>query len=642
PAASGFKLLNKSTDQVGITHYRYQQTLKGIPVEGTMYIVHVKNNLITSMNGLLFDKMNTSASASLSKVVALTNAINDLNAKVYRWQIPAWEQQIKNVNNDPSATWYPKGELVYAPQNGKYTSENYRLCYKFDVYAQEPLDREYVFVDAQSGQVIYKINRIQDADATGTAMTAYSGTRTITTDSVSPNSFRLRESGRGLGVETYNLQQGTNYVNTDFTDTDNSWNNVNAQQDEYATDAHWGAEMTYDFYMLNFNRNSIDDNGQKLLSYVHYDVNYTNAFWDGTEMTYGDGGGVYTPLTSLDVAGHEISHGVTEHTCALIYADEPGGLNEGFSDCMGNAIRQYGKQSATIDWLIGDEIGGTPFRNMADPNQYQNPDCYNGLYWYAPNEVHNNSGVLNFWFYLLTEGGSGTNDLGSVYNLTGVGINNAAAILYRAWAVYLFPNAQYQDARFYTIQAAIDLFGPCTPEVIATTNAWYAVGVGGPFVMAVVSDFSAPVTTFCQLGDTVHFANASTNAGSFTWYFGDGATSTAINPTHVYSTWGNYTVKLIADGGPCGIDSNIKAGYISIDSLNPCVVVLPNNGTATTQTSCAGQLFDSGGPAANYGDNTDATITISPLGASTVTLTFTMFDMEDTYDFLFIFDGPTT
>jgi len=578
PSASGFKLINTSADKLGYIHYRYRQTVNGIPVEGTMYIVHVKNNLITSMNGLLFDKMNASANARIAKPAALNYAISNMNAKTYRWQIPAWEQQIKQVNKDPSATWYPKGELVYAPQNGKYTAENYRLCYKFDIYAQEPLDREYVFVDAVSGQVIYKLNRIHDADATGTAVTAYSGNRTITTDSVSPNSFRLRETARGLGVETYNLEQGTNYINTDFTDTDNFWDNANAQQDEYATDAHWGAEMTYDFYMLKFSRNSIDDSGQKLLSYVHYDVGYVNAFWDGTEMTYGDGGGGYTPLTSLEITGHEISHGVTEHTAGLIYADESGAMNEGFSDCMGNAIRYFGKQPASIDWFIGNEIGGTPFRNMANPNQYDNPDCYDGLYWNAPNEVHNNSGVLNFWFYLLTEGGSGTNDLGNSYNVTDIGIDNAAAILYRTWATYLFPNAEYADARYYSIQAAIDLFGPCTPEVIATTNAWHAVGVGAAFIPGVTSDFSSPLTTYCQLPATVYFTNASNNAGSYVWDFGDGGSSTAANPSHIYTTSGTFDVKLIADGGPCGTDSVIKTAYITIS--------LPSAPVTTDTTIC--------------------------------------------------------
>jgi Zn-dependent metalloprotease len=148
--------------------------------------------------------------------------------------------------------------------------------------------------------------------------------------------------------------------------------------------------------------------GMLLYSYVHYDVGYVNAFWDGTEMTYGDGNGgsPYNPLTSLEIAGHEISHGITENTSGLIYSDESGALNEGFSDCMGNSIRWYGKPGASIDWLIGNEIGGNnnSFRDMADPTNFNNPGCYGGQFWNAPNEVHNNSGVLNHWYYLLTEG----------------------------------------------------------------------------------------------------------------------------------------------------------------------------------------------------------------------------------------------
>lgn len=640
PASHGFLLLNKENDKMGMTHYRYRQTINGIPVEGTMYIVHTRNGMIESVGGQIFDNIASSA-ASIEKPVALQSALQNMNASVYRWQVSSWEEHIKSVQNNVNATWYPQGELTYAPVDGKYKPENYRLCYKFDVYAQEPLKREYIFVDAANGNVIYKINRIQHGDVPAQAVTGYSGTRTMTTDSVNANTYTLRNAGRGLGVETYDLQQGTTYLNTDFTDSDNFWDNANAQLDQYATDAHWGAQVSYDFYFLNYNRNSLDDAGQKLLSYVHYDFNFVNAFWDGTAMTYGDGGNGYTPLTSLDITGHEISHGITENTCGLIYADESGGLNEGFSDCMGNAIRQYGKQSATIDWGIGNEIGGTPFRNMANPNQYNNPDCYNGLYWNAPNEVHNNSGVLNFWFYLLTEGGTGTNDLNNIYAVSPLGIDTAAAILYRTWAVYLFPNATYADARYYSIQAASDLYGACTNAVIQTTNAWHAVGVGNAFVFGVSSGFTAPLTVFCQVPADVYFTNTSNNGGTYYWDFGDGTTSTATSPVHTYNAFGTYDVKLIADGGSCGIDSILKIAYVDIDDLNPCIVVL-NNGTNQVQTACAGQIFDTGGPSANYADNTNSSITISPVGASTVTLDFTLFEMETNWDYLTVYDGPTT
>ena len=178
------------------------------------------------------------------------------------------------------------------------------------------------------------------------------------------------------------------------------------------------------------------------------------------------------------MVGHEITHAVTENTAALVYSDESGALNESFSDCFGVAI-DYFKNPSTANFLMGDQINvnGIPFRNMSNPNQFSNPDCYNGLYWNAPNEVHNNSGVQNFWFYLICMGGSGVNDLGDTYTVNPIGINDASAIAYRSLSVYLTPNSTYADARFYSIQAAVDLFGSCSNQVIQITNAWYAVGV---------------------------------------------------------------------------------------------------------------------------------------------------------------------
>jgi Zn-dependent metalloprotease/PKD repeat protein len=568
PAQYGFQLLNSSTDAVGITHYRYQQTWNGFPIVATMMIVHVKNTMVVSVNGTTFNKINAVVSASIPESVAFNKALNHVNAAEYRWQTEAKQQ-------------LPKGELMLAPYKGNFSDESYRLAYRFDIYATEPLKREYIFVDAVTGEIVFSLDRIHYSNSNGTAATAYSGNHPIVVDSISPTSYRLRETTRGLGVETYDLLHDSDYgAAVDFTDTDNYWNNVNANQDEYATDAHWGAEMTYDFYYIKFNRNSIDDAGMKLLSYVHYNNDYTNAFWNGNEMTYGDGGGSYTPLTSLDVAGHEISHGVTEFTSGLIYADESGGLNEAFSDCMGNAIRYYGTQPANIDWLIGDQIGGTPFRNMANPNQYENPDTYGGLYWYAPNEVHNNSGVMNFWFYLLTEGGTGTNDLGNAYNVPGLGIEKAQAICYRMNAVYLFPSAEYADARTYAIQAAQDLFGGCSPEVISTANAWYAVGVGGIFNAAVISSFTAATTSYCSIPAMVNFTNTSVNGSTYLWNFGDGDTSTVANPVHTYTTSGSYTVTLDVDGGPCGNDSYTNTNYININ--------LPSSPTAPSAAVCPG------------------------------------------------------
>lgn len=639
-AGTGFTLLNAQKDQIGDIHYHYIQTTNGAPILGNSVIVHTRNNMIYSINGKMVASTNVGSGPGISEQAALTYALSNFNATEYKWQNTAEEAMLKKITGNPDATYYPKGELYIIPDKGDFKSTIFRLTYRFDIYSTKPLKREYVFVDATTGEVIYTLNRIEATDVPGTAVTKYSGTQTIITDSTAATSYRLHEADRGNGIETYNLQTSTNYGSAvDFTDSDNIWNNVNAAHDEVATDAHWGAEMTYDYYKNKFNRNSIDDNGYKLISFVHYDVNYVNAYWDGQEMTYGDGDATYSPLTALDVCGHEITHGVDERTANLIYTNESGALNEGYSDIFGTCIEWYARP-ANADWLMGADLGSA-FRNMSDPNMYNQPDTYQGLYWDPAQEVHRNSGVVAYWFYLTAHGGAGTNDNSSVYNVTGITMDKAAAVAYRTLTVYLPSSATYADARFYSILSAMDLYGACTPEVQSVTDAWYAVGVGNAYSPVVTAGFTPDLTTFCTPPATVHFTNQSNNSNQFHWNFGDGTTSTDMNPDHTYTSYGTYSVKLVAYGGSCGNDSILQASVISVDSLNPCVVFMPAHGIGNIQTECSGTLFDSGGPA-NYQDSTHSTLTIAPAGAQSVTLSFTTFAFEPNYDFLTIYDGWDT
>jgi PKD repeat protein len=449
------------------------------------------------------------------------------------------------------------------------------------------------------------------------------------------------------------MNTGTSYgAAVDFTDADNNWNNVNAQLDEYATDAHWGAEMTYDYFDIIHGRNSIDDNGFELNSYIHYDVNYNNAFWDGQRMTYGDGDGVDNPLTSVDIAGHEIAHGLTTFTADLVYNAESGALNESFSDIFGTCIENYAKPT-DWNWTMGEDIGSA-FRSMSNPGLYGDPDTYFGSNWASltggdNGGVHTNSGVQNFWFYLMVAGGSGTNDNSDAYTVTGLGFNDASAIAFRNLTVYLTQNSDFADARFFAIQSAIDLFGACTPEVETTTNAWYAVGVGVPYVATVTADFTAPTVSSCSAPFTVNFSNLSVNGISFDWDFGDGGSSTSSNPSHTYTSPGTYTVTLDVDGGACGTDNVVMTDFITIDNLLPCIAIMPVSGAGNLQTACSGTLFDSGGDASAYGADEDAQITITPFGSVGVDLSFVFFDVEAgssgtncNYDYVRVYDGPNT
>jgi PKD repeat protein len=282
---------------------------------------------------------------------------------------------------------------------------------------------------------------------------------------------------------------------------------------------------------------------------------------------------------------------------------------------------------------------------MSNPNAFQDPDTYLGTNYYTGTQdnggVHTNSGVQNFWFYLLSIGGTGTNDIGQAYNVTGLGMIDAARIAFRNNTFYLTPNSDYQDARFYAIQSAIDLFGACSPEVMATTNAWHAVGVGQVFSYTVNAQFSTAFQNYCQAPALVNFSNQSFNAGTFQWNFGDGGTSTALNPSHTYQNPGLYTVTLIASGGACGSDTTILVDYINVDPSLPCAITMNPSGANQNQSACTGTLFDPGGGAANYQDLVTSEITIAPTGAASLTLTFSVFDLEPNYDYLYIYDGPS-
>lgn len=573
------RLIKSERDPLGYTHNRYAIVNNGnAEYASKMIVAHLKDGKLISLNGDLDAPKAASTQFAISESVALSSALKKVNAKKYKWENKAEETHMRVALNQPDFTYLPKAKKVLFEINGKAVS-----AYMFNIYAEEPLYRANVIVDAVSGKVLDEQNLICTADVPASALTKYSGTQTLTCDQQTPSLFRLREVARGLGVETYNMKNTTTYSATDFTNTSTSWTTTGV--DQAATDAHWGAEVTYDYYMNMHSRNSIDNAGYKLLSYVHYSTNYNNAFWDGQRMTYGDGNGTtFTILTGLDVCGHEVTHGLTSNSSQLVYQNESGALNESYSDIFGTLIENYGRPT-NWNWKIGTDItpSGNGIRNMQNPNQFNHPDTYMGTNYYTGTNdnggVHTNSGVSNFWFYLLSTGGTGTNDIANTYTVNGIGMANAAKIAFRALTVYYTPSTNYANARLLSIQAAKDLFGNCSNEVIQTTNAWHAVGVGSVYAPSAINpNFTANSTNYCTLPATISFSNTTSNGVSYTWYFGDNTTSTATNVVHTYSANGTYTVKLKATGCISNVDSIIKPSYIIINA--------PSTPTTTGASVC--------------------------------------------------------
>jgi Zn-dependent metalloprotease len=385
-----------------------------------------------------------------------------------------WEEPI---SRELGLNDLPKGDLTFIQVDG---AEEAVLAYKFDIYAVKPLSRDYIFVDANTGEVVQTYERFHAADVSADGTSIYNGTVDFLADSFS-GGYRLRQATNG--VETYDLNNGTDYgAATDITSNTTSFTDPDT---ETGVQAHFGAEATLQYFLDKHGRDSYDDNGAILRSYVSYSTDYANAFWDGSRMTYGDGNGTSIgPLVSLDIVGHEVSHGVTEFSAGLIYQNESGALNESFSDIFGESVENFA--IGTNDWLMGDDIGiggSGAFRSMSDPNSKNDPDTYLGDFWFSGTGdnggVHTNSGVQNKWFYILTVGEAGTNDNGDEYDVTGLGMDEAGAIAYRNLTTYLTQSSDYYDAREGAIQSAIDLFGVNSQQHLSTAAAWDAVGVYG-------------------------------------------------------------------------------------------------------------------------------------------------------------------
>jgi len=596
-----WKVIRSDRDDLGMNHSRYQQFYKNIKVITGEYILHEMQGRVVAANGMFYDHLSLSTTPTLTEKQALAAALNNIHASKYLWQCSEEEQRILSGGTATNAA--PRGELVVLPSLNGDRKQGINLCWQFDVYSKQPHERWLIYVNAQTGKVEFKENKICTITTNGTAATKYSGTQAIRIDSVSTSSYRLRETGRGSGVETYNLQNGTNYATAvDFTSTSKAFT-ATTNQDNAAYDAHWGAEMTYDYYLAAHNRNSYNNAGGILKSYIHYSTSYNNAFWNGSVMTYGDGdGSTFSPLTELDICAHELSHGVTSTSSNLTYSYESGALNESFSDIFGISTDFFARPS-TANWTLGDQsytpaTSGDGIRYMNNPNLAGDPDTYLGTNWYTGTGdnggVHYNSGVQNFWYYLLCTGGIGTNDVGFSYNVTGITMNKARQIAYRNNTFYLTSGSQYADAAYYAVKSANDIFGNCSSESFSTKNAWDAVGVvGAPLNSAATASVAGGTCS----GSTIQFTAAG--GTTYSWSGPGGFTSSIANPTISNASSANNGLYscIITDASGC---SGLATAVVSV-SASPSVTAtggttICNGGSVqlNANASASGQGQNSG------------------------------------------------
>ena len=485
--AYGVKVLDVEQDNLGFTHYRVQQTLNGYPIEKSMLLIHVKDGRVVSTNGEWFKSLPGRKLPSLKAEAAFSRALNKVQAKKYIWETQEAEDRATMRLKESGAVSFekPSGELVYMNVDNELSAASLKLAFKFDIFSVDPFAQQNVYVDAESGEIIFSVSQMHQANTNGTAQTGYYGAKSITVDQ-SSGRYYARQSGTRR-IELYNMngatvpQNGSRPTGTTVSSTSSNFSfSGNAK---YYMDAYWGAEVTYDFFKEKFNRDSYNNAGGKIDMFVNGSGQGAsdNAFWYGSFAYFGNASSG-TPFTSLDVVSHEITHGVTGNSARLVYQGESGALNEAFSDIFGCYAEHYA--GVGQKWTMGEYISFQ--RSMSNPNQHRQPDTYRGTYWASTSGgdnggVHTNSGVMNYWFYLVSEGGSGSNDNGNSFSVDAIGIEKASQIAYRALTSYLTSSSGYSAARTAVINAARDLYGANSCEEAAATDAMHAVGVGSSF-----------------------------------------------------------------------------------------------------------------------------------------------------------------
>ena len=561
-------------DALGRAHIRVAQTMGGVPVFGAEAIVHLHGD---GRFAGLTDRFARNIVAVRRPAIDPATALSTAVATA----APSVPQPGSTVDL----------QILRLPGRDRLT---YRVQLDYE-QGGEPF-RPVVFVDAADGAVVWSYDNLQAA-RNRRVYTASHGTNLP-----------------GLLVK---LEGGP----------------ANADADIEAGYDRMGA--TYDCYLGLFGRDSYDNAGATLIGSVHYATNYSNAFWNGTQLVYGDGDNVNTRgyARSMDLTAHELTHAVTERTSNLIYAGESGGLNEAMSDIFGNVCEWYRDTGGNVNgptsadnWTVYEDIFRTgPYRFMDDPAM----DGVSRDFWTptAGNlDIHYSSGIANLAFYLAANGGTHPRGASATV-VRGIGIHAAARIFYLANTAYLTPSAQFADARAATIAAAVDLFGPGSNQVEQIGLAWSAVGVLPPVPPPTVllrTDFEADMGGFTNGGaDATRYQDPRlAGSGRYSVQLRDdnGLASSIVNATGLAVE--GYTMLRI-EYSALAIGMEIGEGYV--------VEVQRDNGAWETVAN----LVRGTGFINNVRHTGDLRVPLE--GASTVRIRFRC-DASDNSDFVFLDD----
>lgn len=537
-------------DRDGSLHTRYERTYDGLPVLGGDLVVD------SAKSGATLGV--TKASKSALRGIAADAAVKPATAEKQALR-EAKAEGSKKTSADRApreVVWMASGKPVLA-------YETVVGGFQHDGTPNEL----HVVTDAATGGKLYEWQAIEN----GVGNTQYSGQVTLGTTQSGGN-WTLTDGARG-NHRTYNLNRGTTGTGTLFSQTNDTWGDgTPANLSTAGADAAYGAAETWDYFKEVYGRSGIRGDGVGAYSRVHYGNNYVNAFWSDSCfcMTYGDGAGNAKPLTSLDVAAHEMTHGITSNTAGLIYSGESGGLNEATSDIFAAAVEFYANNTSDPgDYLVGEKIdirgNGTPLRYMDRPSR----DGASKDYWYSgigSVDVHYSSGPANHWFYLLSEGSGAKTVNGVAYDsptsdalpVAGIGRDKAALIWFRALTTKFTSSTNYAGARTGTLAVAGELYGTTSPEYQAVQHAWAGVAVG-----ARPGTGEPPTGTVFENTADVAVPDrgaAVTSTVNVTGRVGNAPSNLAVGVDIVHTWRGDLVVDLVAPDGTAYRLKNSSSG----------------------------------------------------------------------------------
>ncbi|HEX7064015.1 MAG TPA: M4 family metallopeptidase [Bacillales bacterium] len=455
---SDLKLSHESKDELGMKHYQFVQSLKGIPIEGARFTVHTNDQgKVTTVTGNVHPKIRKQLNGDLNPNLSKQQAIEKAWAKI--GLSPEQTQGVADRKTEASLKNKTEtADLVVYP----YKGESY-LAYHVQLRFIYPKPGNWqIFINANNGSVIQSYNAVMDdGSTTGYGYDIFGNKRTLQTF-YTKNTYYLTDTTKPMKgyIETFTARHGRSLPGVNVMDNNNAFT---AQRQKAGVSAQYNVSQVYDYYYNTFGRNSYDNNGGILRSTVHYGTNYNNAFWNGIQMVYGDGdGSTFIPLAgSLEVTAHELTHAVTQSTAGLEYHDQPGALNESISDTFAYFVHPN-------NFLMGEAVytpnrSGDALRSLKNPSSFGQPENMSGYVNTSRDNggVHINSGIPNKAAYLT---------------INSIGKDKAEQIYYRALTTYLGPQSQFSDARAALLQATADLYG-YNSEYQAVANAWDEVGV---------------------------------------------------------------------------------------------------------------------------------------------------------------------